>query len=159
MLPGIDDDGVSGLEDLFDHANAVLIAMEHEGTILAEERARMVLGAYPRRRCELLAPFQRDGQFQHLTVEHCDMFVLKDSAWADYERHGNKETFAERHALFFRSAFLPSLATALDPGRSPSEYSVFAERLEMGLRQRLANHPAALDSFVQTLVLAKQGVP
>lgn len=41
------------------------------------------------------------------------MFDLPDAAWADYQRDGNKDAFAERHAAFFRSIFAPSLACAL----------------------------------------------
>lgn len=47
VLPGLDDDGLSGLEDLMDHANAVLAEMVDEGAILADERARMVWGPTP----------------------------------------------------------------------------------------------------------------
>jgi SAM dependent carboxyl methyltransferase len=155
VLPGLDDDGLSGFEDLFDHANAVLIALVDDGVIRAEERARMVLGAYPRRRCDLLAPFKQGGQFQSLTVKLCENSVLKDPVWTDYERHGNKEILAGKHALFFRSTFLPSLAEALSPDRSHAERCAFANRLEHGLRERLASHPVPLNSFAQTIVLAK----
>jgi hypothetical protein len=107
VLPGFDDDGVSGFEALFDHANAVLAEMVDEGAITADERERMVLASYPRRRCHLLAPFNPDGQFRGLTVEHCDLSVLPDAAWADYERDGNKEVLATRHARFFRAILRP----------------------------------------------------
>ncbi|HEY7306894.1 MAG TPA: hypothetical protein VH601_22400 [Bryobacteraceae bacterium] len=158
LLPGVDDDGLTGFEDLFDNVNEVLMTMVEEGAIRAEERTRIVLGGYPRRRCELLAPFQRDGQFEQLMVEQCDMSVLKDPAWAEYERQRDAETLARKHALFFRSTFVPSLASALAPGRCRAEQQLFADRLEAGLRKRLANHPAPVHSFVQTLVLAKQNV-
>ncbi len=78
VLPGLDDDGSSGLEALMDHANAVLAEMVDEGAILADERTRMVLGAHPRRRCDLLAPFSPGRQFQNLTVEHCELVPLAD---------------------------------------------------------------------------------
>lgn len=157
VLPALDDDGSSGFEDLFDCANAVLAEMVDEGAITADERARMVLGAYPRRRRDLLAPFRNGGQFRHLIVEHCDLSVLPDAAWADYERHGNKQALATQHALFFRAIFMPSLALALTGAHDAGERHAFADRLEEGLKQRLASQPAALDSFVETIVLAKQG--
>ena len=71
VLAGLDDDGASGLQDLMDQANGVLADMVSEGTIRADERRQMVLGTYPRRKCELLAPFDRGGQFQGLTAECC----------------------------------------------------------------------------------------
>ena len=154
VLPGIKEDGSIGFEPLFRHANEALAAMVAEDLITAEHRARMVLGAHPRRQSRLLAPFDGGGQFRGLIVEHCELSMLPDAAWADYERDADKEAIATRHARFFRSVFVPSLASAIgDEGKR----NVFPDRLEEKLRQRLANQPVPLHSFVQTLVLAKQG--
>jgi hypothetical protein len=67
--------------------------MVGEGAITTGERARMVLGAWPRRKQELLAPFS-DGQFQGLTIEQSDTAVLTDSAWSDYGRDRDREILA-----------------------------------------------------------------
>jgi hypothetical protein len=156
VLPGLDDEGESGLADLFDHANGALTEMVDAGEIRADEREQMVLGTYPRRRCELLAPFRVRGQFQDLRVEHYDIAPLADIAWADYERDGNVDALVSRHALFFRSVFVPSLALSLLDGHDTERCRIFADHLENRLKQRLATQPAPLDSFVQTMVLAKQ---
>jgi hypothetical protein len=159
VLPGLGDDGELslGLEVLFDHANAILAEMVDRGAITADERAQMVLASYPRRRGQLLAPFDSSGQFCGLTVEHCDLSIVPDAAWAEYERDGNKEMLATRQARFFRTAFAPSLACALAAAADPAACGAFAERLEDRLKRRLANQPTPLHSFVQTIVLAKQG--
>jgi hypothetical protein len=159
VLPALDEAGSSGgFEDLMDHANEVLEQMAHEGVLLANERARMVLGTYPRRNSELLAPFVRDGQFNQLTVEDCEFSVLEDTAWAEYQRDGDAEALAAKHALFFRSIFAPSLASALGgDGDVEERQSSFACQLEMRLKRRLARQPAALHSFVGMIVLAKRG--
>jgi hypothetical protein len=156
VLAALNDDGVSGLEDLMDHANAVLAELVDEGAIRADERERMVLGTCPRRRCDLLAPFQVRGQFQDLRVECCDLAPLADPAWADYERDGNVEALVTKHALFFRSVFVPSLALALSQAHDVERRRIFADRFENGLKRRLANQLAPLHSFAQTMVLAKQ---
>jgi hypothetical protein len=122
----------------------------------AEERARMVLGSYPRRQSELFAPFARDGKFLQLVVQDCQFSVLEDAAWADYQQDGNKEALASKHALFFRSIFIPSLASALEHAGDAEARRAFGDQLENGLKSRLLRQPAALHSFVQTLVLAKQ---
>jgi hypothetical protein len=157
VLPALADDGLSGFENIMDQANAVLTEMVADGTITAEERARMVLRAYPRRRSDLLAPFSRDGHFQHLSVEDFEMAQLPDIAWNDYERDGNKEALASKHSLFFRSVFMPSLASALERVRAGDAEAlrVFGDRLEAGLKRRLATQPSAMHSLVQTIVLAK----
>lgn len=158
VLPGRGDDGATQLEHFMDEANEVLGEMAGEGAITSKERARMVLGTYPRRKADLLAPFASNGQFEGLCVEDSAMFELTDPAWADYERDGAKEALAARHALFFRSIFMPSLASALDRVRSGDAEAIriFADRLEGGLKQRLARQPRAIHTLVQAIVLAKR---
>jgi len=156
VLPALNDDGVSGLEDIFDYANLVLAEMVDEGAIRADERERMVLGTHQRRRCDLLAPFEASGQFQGLRVERCELVPLPDVAWADYERDVNVEALVTKHALFFRSVFVPSLALTLSEAHDPERRRIFADQFERGLKRRLAKQPAPLHSFVQTMVLAKQ---
>jgi hypothetical protein len=157
VLRGVSESGLSGFEALMDHANAVLAEMVDEGAITGQERAGMVLGSYPRRRSELLAPFTREGQFQQLRVEDCQVFVLPDAAWADYQLDGDKEALARKQALFFRAVFMPSLASALTRVRAGDGDALnsFANRLQRGMVSRLASQPASTDSFVQVLVLAK----
>jgi hypothetical protein len=128
--------------------------MVAEGAITAGERGRMVLGSYPRRRSELLAPFSTGGQFCGLSVEHCELSGLPDDVWADYKRDGDKDVLSTRHARFFRSIFVPSLASAIG---DEVKRKVFPDRLEVRLKRRLAERPTPFHSFVQTIVLTKQG--
>jgi hypothetical protein len=158
VLPALADDGLSGFENIMDQANAVLAEMVSDGAITAEERARTALRAYPRLKSSLLAPFAHDGHFQHLIVEEFEMSVLQDAAWSEFERDGNKESLAAKHALFFRSVFMPSLASALTSVRAGDADALhnFGDRLEAGLKGRVASQPRAMHSFVQTIVLAKR---
>jgi len=158
VLPGVGEDGMTGLEALFDHANETLAEMVEEGTINGSERAAMVVGAYPRPERDLLAPFAHDGVFHDLIVETSEMFALPDAAWSAYEDDGNKQALAAKQALFFRSVFAPSLGSALDRGHSGDGEAlrIFGDRLESGLKRHLASQPAAMHSLVQAIVLAKQ---
>jgi len=154
VLPGLNDAGVTGFEPLFNSANEILGQLVDERVVSANERKRMVLGAYPRRRAQLLQPFSADGQFQSLSVEHCELFDLPDAAWADYQLDGNVEALVGRHAAFFRAIFVPSLASAIsDADRRQG----FADCLEQKLKQRLFERRIPFHSFVQIIVIAKQG--
>jgi hypothetical protein len=159
VMPGVYKNGVHGFEGIMDHANEVLVEMVAEGVITADERARMVLGVWPRSKRELLAPFSRDGQFHNLIVEHSETSLLLDPWWGDYERHGDNEALATSHALFFRTIFVPTLASALDRVHDgdPEAFQAFADRVETGLRRRLATQPTLLHSVVETIVISKQG--
>jgi SAM dependent carboxyl methyltransferase len=158
VVPGVDENGTSGFEGIMNHANEVLVDMVAEGAITVDERARMVLGVWPRRKRELLAPFEIDGEFHGLTVEHSETSALPDPRWADYERVEDRQALARGQALFFRSIFVPSLASALTRVRAGDDdaFAAFADRVERGLRHRLTKQPAPLHSVVETIVLAKQ---
>jgi hypothetical protein len=118
--------------------------MADEGIIRAEERARMALASYPRLQSELLAPFARDGQFQQLVVEDCQSSVLEDATWAAYERDGDQDALASKQALFFRSIFAPSLASALSRASDVEACRAFGGQLESRLKGRVASQPAPM---------------
>jgi hypothetical protein len=153
VLPGLSDTGGSGLEAVFTSANAVLAELVDERVIEHDERKRMVLSAYPRRRAQLMEPFRAGGRFQSLSVEHCELFELPDAAWIDYQVNGDLHGLVSRHAAFFRAIFVPSLSSSIsDAGKR----HVFADCLEQKLKKRLSEGPTPLHSFVQVMVLAKQ---
>lgn len=153
VLPGLSDAGVSGFEPLFNSANAVLEELVSEQVIADDERKTMVLGGCPRRRAQLLEPFSPDGQFQSLSIEHCDHFDLPDAAWADYQLNGNVEAFVSRHAAFFRAIFVPSLASAISDA---GERQAFTDCLDQKLKQHLSKQLKPLHSFVQVMLVAKR---
>lgn len=157
VLPALGDDGSSGFEQLMDQGNSVLYEMAEDGSIKPQEREQMVLGAYPRRKEDLLAPFE-EGVFNGLRVEHLEVFPLPDAFWTDYERDGDKQALATRQALFFRAVFMPTLATALEKVRAGSReaFCDFGDRLQARLTRRLMDKPHPMHSLVQALVLAKE---
>jgi len=158
VLPGITDDGWGGLERLFDHANAVLEEMVVDGVISSEERSRMALRVHPRRKQDLLAPFGDAGNLSQLTLKDFQMREAPDLAWAQYERDQNEEELATKRALFFRSAFLPSLACALNTGRATNRdaFANFGDQVEQRLKRRLASETKPMNSYVQALLIAKK---
>jgi hypothetical protein len=103
--------------------------------------------------------FKNDGRFHGLTVEHSDTSTLLDPAWTDYEQNGDSEALASKCALFFRTIFVPTLASALARVRAgdADASQAFADRVETRLRQRLAMQPTPLHSVVETIVLCKGG--
>ena len=142
--------------DLLDQANVVLAEMVAQGAITSDERARMVLGSYARARRDLLAPFDAQGRFRELIVEHCETLAPVDTAWVNYQHDGDKEVLATTYTQFFRSTFMPSLASALAGSSDAGVVRDFGNRLEAGLRQRMTNRPAPLGLLAEVIVVAKQ---
>jgi hypothetical protein len=156
VLPGRDDDGNVGVENLFVSANETLAQMIDEGALSTTERSRMVLGCHVRHTSELLAPFEHGGQLQRLCLEDFAMFAVPDVAWNQYSGDGDREKLARAHAAFFRATFMPSLASALDCRGDSSAVRAFGDRLERGIRQSLAINPKPLEIKAQVMVFAKR---
>jgi hypothetical protein len=147
--------GVGTGQAIADHANAVISDMMKEGSISAKERSRMVVACWLRLEHEYLAPFQRDGRFLNLTVEHCESVPQVDAAWEQYQRDGDAEALASKHAAFFRATFSPSLVAALARSDDAEACRIFADRLDRGLRQRLLREPTPTNPRVDTIVICK----
>jgi hypothetical protein len=156
-LPALADDGSTAFADVWNPANAALPDLVRAGVITQGERARMTLAAFPRRQADLLAPFAEDGEFQRLTVKHCDTLVAADAAFEDYERDRDDAALAAKRASFFRAIFVPALAQSLAPGRSDTEREAFSSGLEDGVRRRMLNNPVRIDHLVGVIALAKRG--
>jgi hypothetical protein len=155
-LPALPENEPSGFATLMDQANTVVAGLVARGLVSTEERAGMALASCPRRERDLLAPFSQDGQFHGLTVEHCATSVVPDTVWEEYRCDKDAEALARKRARFFRAIFVPSLAQALDPKRSPEERLRFGAALEDGLSTRMVDHPVPMENLVQVIVLAKQ---
>ena len=158
VVPGVDDEGSTGFESLLDGANGVLHEMVDHGVLTSEERGRMVVPTHPRRRKDLLEPFEKGRYSKQLTVEDSAMSQVADSAWDLYERDGDRDALINKRVPFFRSVFVPSLACALDYTRSQEgkRFDIFGDELERRLKRRLANHLAPMNSFVQAILLVKE---
>jgi hypothetical protein len=156
-LPAIDEAGIHGVEPLYDAANDCLAELVAGGTLSAAERARMVVPSRFRNRSQLLAPFAETGSFAGLTVENCEVLRLPEAAWAAYQKHGDARLLAAQRAGFFRSVFMPTLATALDPSRTAKDRSAFADALEAALARSLAVEPFEIPGTAATMVVARSG--
>ena len=109
----LSDAGASGFEPLFNCANAVLAQLVHEQVIGVDERKRMVLGAYPRRRVHLEPPSNADGQFHALSVERRELLTCLTRLGLTTNGIEMWTLLLGRHAAFFRAIFVPSLASAV----------------------------------------------
>jgi hypothetical protein len=158
VLPGIANDGSVGLEPLFNSANAVLEEMVNEGVITSTERCQMTLMNHLRPESDLLSPFKRHGEFCGLVVEDCKKCRLPDYAWEEYERNRDEHALTASRVSFFRTAFLPSFACALNHGNNNCGETLnrFADELEKRLKWRLAAQPVAMDTLVQVMVFARK---
>lgn len=151
--------GIGDCQTMADLTDTVIADMVDEGFISADERARMVIAGWQRSKSEYFAPFQPDGRFQNLTIEHFDSVARSDPIWEQYQRDGDRSAFATKHAAHFRATFVPSLTTALTRAEDAETSRAFADRIERGLTQRLLRDPIPYSAHVDTIVFSKLTSP
>ena len=141
---------------MFDAANDSIAELVACGTLSVVERERMVIPDCVRSRTELLAPFADTGSFAGLVVEHCEVSRGPDGMWNAYREHGDARRLAIEQARFFRATFVPTLATALDPGRPPADRLMFAAAIEAAMVRRLETEPFEIPQSLATMVVVRQ---
>jgi hypothetical protein len=152
----VDENGEFGYRPLLNAMYSALIDMVDSGFLSSDELRRMVIPTVARSRADFLAPFGVDGRFESLRVEELDIFLGEDHFWSDFERDGDARKFAARWAAFSRASVFPTLACALDGGRSDSRAAQFIERLESGTTTRLAAHTERMLIPLAKVLLAKE---
>jgi hypothetical protein len=155
VLPALGEDGCFGEEPIIDAANDCLEDMVTDGVLSQSERERMVVPGYCRSRAQLLAPFEETGTFHGLTMEKCDISRIAEDAWRSYLECGDAVRLATDRAKWFRAAFVPTLATALDPSRLPTDRLAFAGALELALIRKLENALVEMPNTTAVMVVAR----
>ena len=155
VLAARDDAGLHGLEPLMDIANDIFSEMIETGRITMIERQQMVLPAHPKSRQDLLEPFSAQEQFMGLQVVHCDVFEGPDPLWDQFLVDRDACAFAEGRAGFFRAAFGPTFASALDKTRSHDDRAAFLNALEEQLKKRLTDQPTAMKLVIGSMLIRK----
>jgi salicylate 1-O-methyltransferase len=150
-------DGDFGYTPVLAGIVAELAEMAREGVVSGEEVQRMALPTVARSEADLTAPFAPKGRFAGLTIEHIEMFVADDEIWRRFEKDKDAQGYATRWTAFARASVFPTLATALDDG--PIRAREFFDRLESGVRARLAAAPERVKIPLAKLVVTKQSWP
>ena len=106
----------------------------------AGEAERMTIPIGLRRLDDVRRPFSSGGAFEGLIAEQIELERVDDPHWAEYERTGDGNTFATRHAEATRAWAGPTLARALNPEHNAPAtldllFARHAERLAVSPRQ------------------------
>ncbi|MCV7224943.1 class I SAM-dependent methyltransferase [Mycolicibacterium komossense] len=157
LTMAIAESGEPGLRPVFDHVLAVLRELIGEGLLTEDELGAMALPIVGRSAMDFVAPFSPKGTFEHLTVEHLEVFNAEDRYWSQYQIDKDAKAFGARWAAFARAAAFPTLAGALVGGVGDPRRAEFLDRLEEGLVQRLAAAPEQMRIPLAKVVLVKAG--
>ncbi len=151
------DDGDSGYQPLLEALAEELEDMTAEGVVSRDEVSAMAIPSRGRSETELTAPFAPKNRFAGLTVEHLDLFDAEDQYWTRFRKDKDATAFAANWTAFVRTSVFPTLLAALDGDGSRAER--FVERLENGLRERIAADPKRVRIPLAKLSLLKSSWP
>ena len=128
-----------------------------QGLLTEDELAAMSLPIVGRSAMDFVVPFSPKGKFEHLTVEHLEVFDAEDRYWSQYQIDKDSTVFGAQWAAFARAAAFPTLAAALSGGAADPRRADFLDRLEMGLVERMSAAPEKMRIPLAKVVLVKDG--
>lgn len=156
MTTAVDDSDDAGYRPVLDALMGSIDELAADGLLTTEEVQRMGIPIVGRREQDFLAPFAPKGRFEQLEIEHLEIFDAGDRFWQQYQVDGNAEAFGAQWASFCRAAVFPTLVVGLEGGASDPRSAQFFDRLEAGLRARLAAAPEKTPTPMAHLVLTKR---
>jgi salicylate 1-O-methyltransferase len=156
LTTAVGDDGEFGHRPLFRSMVAELADLVAQGLISEDEVHRMCIPMVSRRAADFLSPFAPKGRFERLEIEHLEVFNAEDRFWSQYRVDHDAKAFGAQWAAFARAAVFPTLASALDGGRTDPRGVGFMERLETGVAARMAAEPEEMQIPLAQVVLWKR---
>ncbi|MEZ0363467.1 SAM-dependent methyltransferase [Mycobacterium sp. pUA109] len=159
LTMAVGEDGEFGYRPLFDAIAATLGDQVRDGLLGAEEARRMTIPIFARSEKDFRAPFAPSDRFEGCSIEQLEIFEADDPFWADYAADHDAARFGARWAAFTRLSAFPTLAGALDGGRTDPRAEDFAAHLEGGVAAHLASKPEPMRIPLAVVVLVKRGGP
>ena len=151
------DEGDCSYRPLLEALNAELADMTAEGVVDRDEVLQMAIPSVGRSESQLTAPFAPKNSFAGLTIGHLEVFDAEDQYWTKFQKDDDAGNFAAKWTGFVRTSVFPTLLTMLK--RDPHSAARLAERLEIGLRERLTAEPERVRMPLAKLTLVKASWP
>lgn len=118
----------------------------------------MAIPSVGRTERELTAPFAPKNRFAGLLVEDMEMFDAEDQYWTRFEKDRDADAFAKNWTAFVGASVFPTLTASLTTTDEDARHR-FVERLESGLRKRLAANPTRVRIPLAKMLLDKRSWP
>jgi hypothetical protein len=90
------------------------------GLFSDEEQLRLTFPVAQRSLSDIQAPFDRNGYFAGLKIEHAEIVAAPDPFWDEFQKTGDADDLGHCWANMMRAVFAPTIIAAIDPRRDRS---------------------------------------
>ncbi|QRM56906.1 SAM-dependent methyltransferase [Sinorhizobium sp. BG8] len=132
---------------------SAVVEMGEDGLFSEEELNQLTIPIGLRTLEDIKAPFVQSEYFADLHLEHLDLINVSDPFWEEFERSGDKATFAKHHADMMRAWSGPVIASLIAERRKRTE---LVNELFSRLESRLSENPRPHQPYMAAVVLSKR---
>lgn len=131
-----------------------IVDMGDAGLLSQHEQLSMTFPTNARTSEEIAAPFQKNGEFAGLRLEHLEIVKGIDPFWGDFQATGDAEALGRSWADMMKAVFRP---TALNAISSRPDKEKLIDELFLRFAERVASRPQENEHYMAAVVLAKSG--
>jgi hypothetical protein len=88
-----------------------------------------------------------------LEIEHIEVLKVSDPCWDEFERSGDRQQLAQRHASMTRAWSGPTIVGLIEPGRNRA---ALVDDLFARFAARIATAPRKHEPYLAVVVLVKR---
>jgi hypothetical protein len=143
----------TGWEWLCGELWAAVLDMGLAGLLSEEEQRRITIPIGARSIEDIKAPFAECGQFAELEAENVEILKVSDPCWDEFQRSGDEQELARRHADMTRAWSGPTIMGVIRPDR---DRAVLLNDLFARFAARIAANPRKHEPYLAVAVLVKR---
>jgi hypothetical protein len=142
----------TGWEWLLGELWSSVVDMGGDGLFSPEGQQRMTIPIGLRAIEELEAPFCESGSCADLEIERIELLQVADPFWAEFQRTGDRNAFAQQHADTTQAWAGPTIARLIDSSR---DQAALVNALFSRFARRLSINPQPHRPYMVVVLLAK----
>lgn len=143
----------TGWEWLCGELWSAVLDLKYDGLLSERATEKITIPIGFRTIDEIKSPFVGDNGFAGLEIEHVEIIKVPDEGWADFQRSGDGQKLAQRHANMMRAWSGPTIAGLIEPNR---DRAALLENLFARFATRLAIAPKKHEPYLAVALLAKR---
>lgn len=129
-----------------------VLDMWKEGLLSDAEKLRINLPLGPRDINAIKEPFEENGLFAGLRLEHAEVMQSPDPFWPEYQDTKDAKQFGQNWKNFAKAVFAPVFKTQLDPSKDGSK---IVDEIFERFARAVADSPRETEHFVGIAIVEK----